>query len=111
MAEHGMKRLPVVDAHGRLAGLLSRADVLRAVAAGAQLSAAAEDLGPSPGASLVGDLMLTEVPTVRPEAPIDEVVHSILNSPTHRVVVTSPAGVVQGIIMAWCRALSQIGAY
>jgi CBS domain-containing protein len=78
MAEHGMKRLPVVDAHGRLAGLLSRADVLRAVAAGAQLSAAAEDLGPSPGASLVGDLMLTEVPTVRPEAPIDEVVHSIL---------------------------------
>jgi CBS domain-containing protein len=98
MADHGMKRLPVVDAHGRLAGLLSRADVLRAVAAGAQLSAAAEDLGPSPGASLVGDLMLTEVPSVRPEAPIDEVVHSILNSPTRRVVVTNPAGVVQGII-------------
>lgn len=29
MTEHGVKRLPVVDADGRLAGLLGRASVLR----------------------------------------------------------------------------------
>src|SRR5579875_3562745 len=30
MYQHGVKRLPVVDAHGRLVGIVSRADLLKA---------------------------------------------------------------------------------
>jgi predicted transcriptional regulator len=42
--------------------------------------------------------MLTEVPTAQVETPIDEVVHLVLSSPAHRVVITDAEGVVQGII-------------
>lgn len=100
MVAHRIKHLPVVDAQGRLVGILSRADVLRAVAAGAELvrEEAEEAVAPSPKARTVGDVMVTEVPTVSPETPIDTVVHLILNSPSRRVVITNPQRVVQGII-------------
>ena len=97
MADHRIKRLPVVDAQARLVGILTRADVLRTVAAGAEV-ALEEEVEPSPKARVVGDVMMTEVPTVRPETPIDDVVHLTLGSPSRRVVVTTPEGVVQGII-------------
>lgn len=42
--------------------------------------------------------MMTDVPTVKPEAPLDEVVHLVLGSPSRRVVITDPEGMVQGII-------------
>jgi CBS domain-containing protein len=42
--------------------------------------------------------MMTDVPTVKPEAPIDEVVHLVLNSAWRRAVVITPDRVVQGII-------------
>jgi hypothetical protein len=99
MADHHVKRLPVVDAQEALVGILSRADVLRAVAAGAELSPEdGEDIEPFAQARTVGDVMFADVPTVKPEAPIDEVVRLTLGSPWRRVVVTTPDGVVQGII-------------
>jgi CBS domain-containing protein len=97
MADHRIKRLPVVDTQGCLVGLLSRADVLRVVAAGAEVELE-EEAEPSPKARVVSDVTMTEVPTVRPETPIDDVVHLTLSSPSRRVVVTTPEGVVQGII-------------
>jgi CBS domain-containing protein len=98
MTDHRIKRLPVVDAQKRLVGLLSRADVLRAVAAGAELTAEEENISPSPGGGIVRDLMITEVPAVRPQTSIDAIVRLILSHPTRRVVVTTPEGVVQGLI-------------
>jgi CBS domain-containing protein len=99
MADRHVKRLPVVDAQGCLVAILSRADVLRAVAAGAELIPEDEEAGePSPRARTVGDVMMPDVPTVKPEAPIDEVVHLILSSPWRRVVVIAPDDVVQGLI-------------
>jgi len=99
MAAHRIKHLPVVDAPGQLVGMLSRADVLRAVAAGAEpVQEEAAEVAPSPSACTVGDLMLMEVPTAKVETPIDEVVHLVLNSPSRRVVITDSEGVVRGII-------------
>jgi len=99
MAGHHIKHLPVVDAQGQLVGMLSRADVLRAVAAGAEpVQEEAEDVEPSLRARTVGDLMLTEVPTAKVETPIDAVVHLVLSSPSRRVVITDSEGVVRGII-------------
>ncbi len=100
MAEHRIKHLPVIDPQGRLVGVLSRADILRAVAAGAEVvpEEEEEEVAPSPKARTVGDVMMTEVPTVSRETPIDDVVHLTLNSPSRRVVVIDPEGVVQGVI-------------
>jgi CBS domain-containing protein len=57
-----------------------------------------EEVVASPKARTVGDVMTADVPTVRPEAPIDDVVHLTLSSPSRRAVVITPEGVVQGII-------------
>jgi CBS domain-containing protein len=82
-----------------LVAILSRADVLRAVAAGAELIPEDEEaVEPSPRACTLSDLMTTDVPTVKPEAPIDDVVRLILSSPWRRAVVITPDGRVQGII-------------
>jgi CBS domain-containing protein len=99
MSDRHIKRLPVVDDQGCLVAILSRADVLRAVAAGAELIPENEEaVKPSPRARTVSDLMTTDVPTVKPEAPIDDVVYLILSSPWRRAVVIIPDGRVQGII-------------
>ena len=99
MSDRHIKRLPVVDAQGCLVAILSRADVLRAVAAGAELIPEDEKaVKPSPRARTVSDLMTTDVPTVKPEAPIDDVVRLILSSPWRRAVVITPDGRVQGVI-------------
>src|SRR5437016_2597642 len=99
LLRRGVKAVPVVDERGRLGGMVSRADVLRAVAAGAEpVQEEAAEVVPAPSACTVGDLMLMEVPTAKVETPIDEVVHLVLSSPSRRVVITDSAGVVRGII-------------
>jgi CBS domain-containing protein len=60
MADRHVKRLPVVDAQGCLVAILSRADVLRAVAAGAELIPEnEEEVELSPRARTVSDVMMT----------------------------------------------------
>jgi CBS domain-containing protein len=97
MAQRGVKRLPVVDQRGELVGIVSRADVLRAVAA------LPEPVEPSEGvlaagARTVADVVRPDVPTVVPEALAEEVLGKLLEHPLRRVVVTAPDGRVLGVI-------------
>ena len=98
MAQKRLKRLPVTDAAGKLRGMISRLDLLRTVAQGAQSSA---DL-PRP-AGLRGDaplarVMRKDVPTVAPDAPLAEVLEAIVATPMQRALVIDAQQRVVGIV-------------
>ncbi len=95
MAEHGLKRLPVVDSAGRLAGLVSRLDVFRTVEY--HQTVAEADETPPAGAS-VADLMYKEVATVRPDARLEEIVRALEANRRRRAVVVDDDRRVVGII-------------
>lgn len=96
MASHQLKRLPVVDHEGRLCGIISRIDALRAVGQ----RPAAEDAGPGAIAKgrTVADIMQQDVPTVRPDTPLPEVVDALLTARQRRAIVIDAQRRVLGII-------------
>jgi CBS domain-containing protein len=97
MVERRVKRLPVVNQRGELVGIVSRADVLRAVAALPDL--VEEPNGTvAPAARMVGDLVAPLVPVVAPEALAEDVLAKLLESPFRRVVVAARDGRVLGLI-------------
>jgi CBS domain-containing protein len=85
MLKHGISGLPVVDDDGRLVGIITESDVVRAFA---------ERLR---GKYKVEDFMEREVPEVSPWHSVYYVAELIESSSIHRVVVTD-AGRVVGII-------------
>jgi CBS domain-containing protein len=98
MADKHLKRLPVVDAQGRLVGLVSRLDVLETVAATTQVGEVLPTL-PAGSPRTAGDVMFRDVPTVAPNAPMNEVVNKLVATPLRRVVVVDEARRVKGIIV------------
>ncbi len=96
MGEHSLKRLPVIDDSGHLVGLISRVDVLRSVEYHQQ-SDEAEVTAPRTGAS-IPELMNGDVPTVHPDARLEEIVRALESSYQRRVVVVDEARHVLGII-------------
>lgn len=98
MAKRKVKRLPVVDDYGNVMGIVSRADILRAIA---QVTSIVEYLPELPlGLKRVAaDVMFQNVPTVSPETPIPEVLKTIVSSPFRRVVVIDKKNKVIGIIL------------
>ncbi len=97
MADKDIKRLPVVDVQGRLTGIVSRVDVLRALSQPPVREAPRQV--PEPGEhTLVGEIMLTSVPAVRPDAPLNAVVDLLVTTAQRRVVVTDAQRKVVGII-------------
>jgi CBS-domain-containing membrane protein len=97
MARHRVKRLTVVNEHGELVGLVSRADILRAIAAVPDSPAAREHALPA-SARTVAEATITDVPVLPPDAPADEVLAAVLKTPLRRVVVAESDGVVLGIV-------------
>jgi CBS-domain-containing membrane protein len=97
MAAGGVKRLPVVDPRGELIGIVTRADVLRAIAALSEPAEASEGLLP-PEVHTVGDVVRTAVPVVPPEASAEVVLTKLLEHPLRRVVVTDTDGRALGIV-------------
>lgn len=97
MVTHDIKRLPVVDAQGWLIGLVSRVNVLRALAQPPVAEVPRPD--PPPGQHVrVGEIMLTNVPAVAVDASLNEVVDRLVSSAQRRVVVVDAQRRVAGII-------------
>ena len=110
LSERNQKRLPVVEPDGRLVGMLSRADVLRAVAEAfpSQEREAATTARP-PLTSR--DVMRTDLPVVSADAGLPQVVDAVCSTRLNRAIVISDDGRVIGVVSdaAVLRALGDAG--
>ena len=98
MAHKRLKRLPVVDAAGKLVGIVSRLDLLRTVAEA--FHGGPEEPRP---AGLRGDLPLSrvmrkDVPVVHPDTPINEVLQAVVATRLNRALVVDAERRVVGIV-------------
>lgn len=109
MLTTGLRRLPVVDADGRLLGMLTRADLLQVVVTSPLMSPqAASATQPLPRMKSEGllpaqqrpiaEYMLPAEATVHEHAPLTEVIDALILSPLKRVIVIDEAEQIKGII-------------
>jgi CBS domain-containing protein len=99
MLQRKLKRLPVVDATGRLVGMVSRVDLLhtvRSVATPAPAAARRPTL--ASGDTPVGQIMNRVVPTVTADMPLPQVVNAVMSTRLNRAVVVDDARHVLGIV-------------
>ena len=95
LVAHGITRLPVVDAAGRLVGMVSRLDLLRQVMDVAPTRPPAR---PRPrDGRLAGEVMRSDMPLVQEETDLAGVIASFLASGEHRVIVVDATGAPVGI--------------
>jgi CBS domain-containing protein len=98
MHDRNLKRLPVVDADGRLVGVLGRLDVLSAVAKGYERHSAPPAHRLPWEHRRVADFMERDVPTVTETTPLDDVVEKLLASNVKRVAVVDDDRRLVGMI-------------
>ncbi|GAB4457750.1 MAG: DUF190 domain-containing protein [Anaerolineales bacterium] len=96
MAEHGIKRLPVLDEQGKIIGVLSRVDVLKQVVSEEAKRRAAK--APRGAARTLGEVMIPEIPVIEQDAPLAEVIARFLEAGVRRLVVVNEAGQPLGLI-------------
>src|SRR5215470_11117317 len=89
MGKKNLKRLPVVNPDKQLVGIVSRFDILTALAAGhlPQLAFRSETSHPPAGSRTVADVMESAVSTVSPEALLTDVLALLTADRFQRVVV------------------------
>ena len=98
MTNRRLKRLPVVDDHGALVGMVSRVDVLRTAAGGFT----GESPAP-PAMGLAGDVPLSQVmrremPTVERDTPLPQVFQAVISTRLNRAFVVDAERRVVGKI-------------
>ncbi|HEX9374495.1 MAG TPA: DUF190 domain-containing protein, partial [Roseiflexaceae bacterium] len=98
MAEHDLKRLPVVDDQRRLVGMVSRADLLGTVAERLRQRPAEPLRLPPGGPATIGDIMLRDVPTAHRDTPLRAALDRLLETDKRRVVVVDDDRRVVGIM-------------
>ena len=99
MRRRRLKRLPVVDEEDRIAGIVSRADLLRAVAvAPAQEAEIFFPRVHAEGDSPVRTVMSRDVPIVREDDRLPAILEAVLSTRLNRVVVVDEGSHVLGII-------------
>jgi CBS domain-containing protein len=96
MAERRIKRVPVVDGDGRLAGVLSRSDVLRAV--GETFPRDVEPIAEHPGARVVREIMRADVPSVPADAGLPQLLDAVISTRLNRAVVLDKNDQVVGVV-------------
>jgi CBS-domain-containing membrane protein len=96
MAERRIKRVPVVDQAGQLAGILARSDVLRAV--GETFPRELHDAAERPGATTIGELMRGEAPTVPLDADLPALLDAVASTRLNRAVVLDRDQRVVGVV-------------
>lgn len=96
MVKQGLKRLPVVDDHGKPVGMLSRMDILQQVAENPHAVPPAPL--PAEGHQTVQDVMIQPVPTVLQEDDLVRIVDRLLDAHSHRVIVVDEQGRAVGVI-------------
>ncbi len=99
MLSKGVKRLPVVDAAGKLVGILSRVDVFfTAMRQCPNWSAFREREIRVEGTRYVSDIMRRDAHTVAPDTPVEEVLRTIDSNDIQRVCVVDGRGRFLGLI-------------
>jgi CBS domain-containing protein len=98
MAEHRIKRLPVVNVAARLVGILSRVDVLRTMGEDYHAPTTAADPRPNTVPHVVGDLMRSDVPSIAPDAPLGEVLDVVTSTRLNRAIVVDAERRVLGVV-------------
>ena len=99
MLRHSLKRLPVTDHKGQLVGMVARLDVFRSITTETprwQRLAQQQVVVTEP--HVVRDVMRTDIHTVLPDSPIDEVIKVIDSNDIQRVAVVDAEGHFNGII-------------
>ena len=96
MAKHQIKRLPVVDASGKLVGVVSRVDVLRQVM---DVETKSQKFQPPTGALLrVQQVMYANIPSVPPDADLAAIVAALVETGLRRLIVVDAQNRPIGLI-------------
>jgi CBS domain-containing protein len=99
MINKRVKRLPVVNSHGKLVGMLSRIDIFRTIMKEAPDWNAFKEQNIEVGnLHLVSDIMRRDTQAVLPETPIEEVMRIIDSNDIQRVTVVDKEGRFLGLI-------------
>jgi CBS domain-containing protein len=98
MARRRLKRLPVLDGGGALAGMVSRVDLLRATAGLTRSGEEPPALAAVPDGARVASIMRTDVPAVGPDAPLPEVLRAIVSTRLHKALVLDADRRVLGLV-------------
>ena len=96
LLEGKLRRLPVVNAEGRIVGMISRIDVLRATAGNGM---GQQEHAPMPKAGrTIGELMSTDIPLVHANDDLTDVLEKMLKADIKRVVVLDEQERAVGVI-------------
>jgi CBS domain-containing protein len=98
MAHRRLKRLPVVDGHGALVGMISRVDLLRMAAGCYERKDAAPREMALAGDVPVSRVMRRDIPMVHPDTGLPEVFQALVSTRLNRVLVVDADRHVVGVI-------------
>jgi nucleotide-binding universal stress UspA family protein/CBS-domain-containing membrane protein len=101
MISQHITRMPVVDAGGKLVGMLDQASLLRSYADNPETSdmvPAAKEMPQAVHPRTVGEAVLSHVPLVAAGTPLIEVLRQVQGTPLRRVIVVESDGRAIGVI-------------